>query len=231
MHGLQSLIDEADDQLGLVAGLVRGAGGQAVCFIAPQWTGDAAAGQKVVARLQALGLPIKSTVRVQPWRESLRAYDAFIVDGRHHFQNGRSLPRLTPAAIQAVADAASTLPQHGFIALHELHGAATRVSPDATAYANRSPHVLVQIMTGWTAEHDSSERQKSVQWVTDLSDKLSSEAVATGWTCMLGTSDQDRERARLCFGNNLQRLRSIKQRVDPNNLFRFAMLTFDDKAK
>ena len=176
LHGLQQLIDDADDSLGLVAGIVRSPGGP-VCFIAPQLIGDAAAGERLLARIHAFGHPVKSDVRVQPWRDTLNAYDRFIVDGRLHHQDGRSLPRFTPAAIQAIVDAAAELPQFGFIALHELHGTACRVASGATAFPNREPHVLVQIMTGWSSEDDAAQRESNTRWVDSLAEKLSAEAI------------------------------------------------------
>jgi hypothetical protein len=119
--------------------------------------------EKAVAKIHALGHPVMSNAHVQPWSETLKVYDKFIVDGRRVFEDGRWLPRLTPAIIHTIVEAANDLPAHGMIILHDLQGAVTRIDCSASAFAYRTEHLIVELMAFWDNDKDSTEGQKNIQ--------------------------------------------------------------------
>jgi FAD/FMN-containing dehydrogenase len=97
-----------------------------------------------------------------------------------------------------------------------LGGAVARVSADATAYAHRKGRIMLNL----AAFYDGSEgdRVKKDRWLRDFAQALD-QGVAGAYVNFVG--DEGEERVRAVYpGATWDRLRSIKAKYDPNNLFR-----------
>jgi hypothetical protein len=102
------------------------------------------------------------------YTELLAPYDARVAeaDGCYWEIRTRSLPALTPGAVDAIitAVARKTSP-HSKVNWHHFHGAATRIPADATAFGLRREHFMVEIIAGW--EPDGSNGAAHRQWAQD----------------------------------------------------------------
>mmetsp|Transcript_33947 Transcript_33947/g.73196 ORF Transcript_33947/g.73196 Transcript_33947/m.73196 type:complete len:130 (+) Transcript_33947:719-1108(+) len=112
-------------------------------------------------------------------------------------------------------------------------GAATRVSPDATAFFFREDGFWVLIQAQWkdamgTAAYDEA-RERRVQWCRETQDALrpfaSSHYAVLAETSPHGLPETAGEFSkgfgiRNIYGDNLSRLRRIKARYDPLNILR-----------
>jgi hypothetical protein len=107
-----------------------------------------------------------------------------------------------------------------FIALHHFHGPGTQVALDATAFGLRRKHFLLEIVAAWdpTSTEGSALHRR---WVSDLSSVLAPIALPGGYPNFL-TSD-DREQLGSAYAGNGSRLRNLKQRYDPDNVFSSAI--------
>ena len=117
------------------------------------------------------------------------------------------------------AGAARTSP-FSFLVVHHSHGAGTRVAPEATAFAMRRKHFMLEIGAAW---EPSSKAEGDVhrQWASDLSAALAPLALPGGYANFL--TPDDPEQVRSAYGNNARRLREIKRRFDPDNVFSSAI--------
>ncbi len=100
------------------------------------------------------------------------------------------------------------------VQLRVLGGAYGRPSNDAMAFAHRDRNVMVNVTALFG---DPAEQAAHQEWVSGISDAL----VANGAGGYVGfLDDLDEEAMRACFpGGNWERLRGLKRRYDPNNLF------------
>jgi Berberine and berberine like len=99
---------------------------------------------------------------------------------------------------------------------HYMHGEVCRVAPDATAFPLRqSGGFLVRINLDWS---DSAAAPRLMGWADDtrrLLQASSGERIYAGYQSHAGKGS-----AEAVFGSNLPRLAAIKNKYDPNNVFR-----------
>jgi FAD/FMN-containing dehydrogenase len=220
-RGYREIISTAPDELSARAGEVPGPGGSPVMIVAPIWTGAAADGEKYVSRFESLGTSIATRIAPMSFADLVSLSDAEIVNGRHHALRSRWLADFPGEAISAViaAGARRTSP-YSFLVLHYLHGPATRVAPDATAFCQRRNHFMMEIGAAWAA-NSNGEATRHREWARDLSAALAPFALPGGYANFL--TPDNHEQIELAYGNNARRLRELKRKFDPDNVFSSAI--------
>jgi FAD/FMN-containing dehydrogenase len=210
------------DELSVPVTMTSGPDGQPALMLLPLWNGDKLRGERAMDQLQALDKPQLAQIGPMTYTEMLAPYDARLAEvaGWHWDTRTRSLPALTPGAVDAIitAVARKTSP-HSRVNWHHFHGAATRVPADAIAFGLRQKHFMVEIIAGW--EPDGSNGAAHRQWAHDLWESLSPFALPGGYANLL--APYDREQARDAYGSNSARLRSLKRRFDPGGVFASAI--------
>jgi FAD binding domain/Berberine and berberine like len=217
LRGYAEIMSSAPDELSVLAGLLPGPDGGPVVFIGPIWSGEPGQGREFMARLMSIGKPIISEIGPMSYAELMGLYDAQVVNGRHYALQTRWLADLIPEVISAVVrgGTARTSPL-SFIVLLHFHGAGTRVAPDATAFGLRRKHFLMEIVAAWdptSNENGAIHRQ----WLSDVSSHLAPLALRGGYPNFL--TEDDSEQLGSAYGNNASRLRDLKRRYDPDNVF------------
>jgi FAD/FMN-containing dehydrogenase len=101
------------------------------------------------------------------------------------------------------------------VQLRVLGGAAARVPNGATAFAHRGRRLFVNVAAMYA---DAAERETQDAWVSGLADLLGKDG-AGGYVGFLGNEDESTVRAAYP-GSGWDRLRRLKRRYDPGNLFR-----------
>jgi FAD/FMN-containing dehydrogenase len=101
------------------------------------------------------------------------------------------------------------------VQIRVLGGAMARVPTDATAYAHRASPIMLYMVNFWSTPTDRSKR---LQWLADLSAALyqGDDGVYANF---LGAAGPDQVRAAYP-GDSWEKLRQIKRRYDPANIFR-----------
>jgi FAD/FMN-containing dehydrogenase len=99
--------------------------------------------------------------------------------------------------------------------LRALGGAMARVPSEATAFAHRGSRIMANVAAFYDGEADKPARQA---WVDDFSAALRQDDRGA-YVGFLG--DEGEERLRAAYpGATWERLRAVKSRYDPGNLFR-----------
>jgi len=215
LAGYAEIMAGAPDELAVMTGFLPGPQGP-TAFLCPFWCGDdLAAGERVVARLRSLGHPIVDQVGVMPFTAALGMFDASMVEGSHYLLRSRWLPEVSPAAAAALAaGAAEVSSPYSALIVNRFHGAATRVDPDATAFAQRTPHDVVEVIAAWPPGQPADRHRA---WADSVVTALDPVALPGGYPNLLGPDHE--ERARESYGGNLGRLLAAKRRYDPDNVF------------
>ena len=106
---------------------------------------------------------------------------------------------------------------YALIQLRGLGGAYSRVASDATAFAHRNRRFFVSIINVWL---DATEDQATHEsWTAALWEAIRHEGLGV-YVNFLENEGTDRVREAYPEGTYV-RLAEIKQRYDPDNLFRF----------
>jgi hypothetical protein len=198
-----------------------GPDGQPAITLVPLWNGDTLQGERAMDHLQAFGKPQVAQFGPMTYTEMLAPFDAALAEmgGCHWESRTRSLPALTPGAVDAIitAVARKTSP-YSMVNWHHFHGAATRIPADAIAFGLRQEHFMVEILAGWK---DASNGAAHRQWARDLWESLAPFALPGGYANFL--TPHDREQVENAYGSNGARLRSLKRHFDPDGVFASAI--------
>jgi FAD/FMN-containing dehydrogenase len=101
------------------------------------------------------------------------------------------------------------------VQLRVLGGALARVPNGATAFAHRDRGLFVNVAAMYA---DGADRATHDRWVNDVADALGKDG-AGGYVGFLGEEDESTIRAAYP-GKTWDRLRELKGRYDPDNIFR-----------
>jgi FAD/FMN-containing dehydrogenase len=203
----------APDELTAYAALVTTPDGYPAVGIALCYCGALEEGERVVGPARRFGPPLIDLIHPMSYLEAISMLDAASPAGNHYSIKTCTLKELSDEAISTIAayGASRTSPWSGVL-LEHLHGAASRVAPTETAFAQREESYTVGIFASWT----EGEASTHTEWAGSFWRAL--QPLATGaYVNYLGQEGEERVRA--AYGGNYQRLRTLKSKYDPGNFF------------
>jgi FAD/FMN-containing dehydrogenase len=222
---LRDYVPEAPDELGIVLStrmappapfLPPEQFGKPVVMVVPVWAGHVAEGQKAIAPLRRLGIPIADSVRPAPYLFVQSLMDAGNPHGMHYYWRSQRLPTLTDDVIDVmIAQTEAIEAPLSYIAGFVVGGAVTRVHPDATAVGPREGGFELSIVAGWRPEDSAVDRH--VAWVREGWEALRPHSTGV-FSHFL--SDEGAAGVEAAYGKRLGRLTALKDRYDPTNFFR-----------
>ena len=203
----------APDELTVYAALVTAPDGRQAVAVMACYSGDIAEGEQVLAPIRAFGSPVADLIRPMPYSTMNTLIDDANPSGLLNYWKWNGLRELSEEAIDTVVDFVARVPSPRTVVLiDQLHGAARRVSPTATAFAHRdAPHGLV-VLSMWSHPEES---ERNIAWTRELA--AATAPYATGGAHVNGVVE---DRPRAAFGVNYDRLVKVKNAYDPTNVFR-----------
>jgi FAD/FMN-containing dehydrogenase len=180
------------------------------------WTGDPAAGQRAIAPLRRLGRPVADLVRPTPFLSLQSILDAGNPHGMGWYWRSQRVRDLSDDVIGVLADRVDAITSPlSYIAGFAMGGAAARVDPGATAVGARPLGYELSIVAGWPPGGPDGGRHRA--WV-----QRGWEALAAHRTGVFShfLSDEGAAGLKDAYGGRLRRLTALKDRYDPDNLFR-----------
>jgi FAD/FMN-containing dehydrogenase len=217
------------EELGTIANVMKApplpfvpeeAHGKLVIMALMAYAGDTDAGQRALAPFRALAEPIADMLRPMPYPEVYPPEQ----EGYHPVAITRTMfvDHIGRAEAETILDHldASTAtsgggPVGGGVAqLRTLGGAMARVPVDATAFAHRTSPIMVNVVAIFERRDESEVHDP---WVDGFAGALHQRDDGA-YVNFLG--DEGEERVRAAYpGATWDRLRQIKARFDPTNLF------------
>jgi len=123
---------------------------------------------------------------------------------------------LSDELIDTIVNRFQTVPSiMSAIILEHFHGAVTRIDPTATAVPHRDAGFNLLLPSEWI---DPADTVKNIQWTKDTYAAVSEHLAPGRWLNYLG-DDQADDAIRAAYGPNYDRLRELKRRYDPGNVF------------
>jgi FAD/FMN-containing dehydrogenase len=208
----------ASDDLTIFAALVHapdGSGAKLAALVVFH-TGDPADAERELEPLKAWGAPLMVEVGEMPYPVMNTLLDAGFPDGALNYWLSSFTRGLPDALIDAAAERFATVPSPMSAILFEFfHGAVTRVGVTDTAVPHREPGWNLLLPSVWTQPSDTAA---NIAWTRETFAALGPHLEARRWLSYLG-DDQGEDAVRAAYGLNYERLRAIKRRYDPDNVF------------
>ena len=196
-------------------------GDRVLMFLGFAWAGaDRGAGEAVIGRLRAACPPDIAMTDPVRWVTFQSAFDTAMPKGVRAYWRNAWFASMDAPLIDAIAAACGAQARAGTAAdLHHMGGAFGRVPDDATAFPDRTARYWLNIYGFW---RDASDDAPNTAWVKGSSDAVAPYAMPTRYVNFLGHEEgPDLAKALAVYGPaKLERLRSVKRRYDPENLFR-----------
>ncbi|MBD2731997.1 FAD-dependent oxidoreductase [Nostoc sp. FACHB-892] len=216
LRRLNDFMATIPDELTILSGFIQMPEGATVLFLLPLYCGESAVGEQVIAPLRTFGTVLVDQVQSMTYREFIHQWDANAPKGRHYYAKTQSIKGFQPEIIDTLIEQGLPFSSpFSFIALHHFHGAASCVGASETAFALRQDHLMVELIAAWEPQDDE---QRHLQWAQNISQALAPYALKGGYISLLDQEEQ--ERVRLAFGSNYERLLDLKQKYDPDDVFR-----------
>jgi FAD/FMN-containing dehydrogenase len=180
------------------------------------YSGDVEEGAKAMQPLRELGDPVADLVGPMPYVQMQGLIDALWPHGTKAYMKAGYLRELDDHAIETMAryHQSATSPASE-IHIQHFGGAVARADEDATAYGERqAPFVLNTI----AVSHEPGGIDTHVDWAQQLYAEI--EPSLTGGAYINFLSAEGGERVQAAYGaEKFARLRALKDRYDPTNLF------------
>jgi FAD/FMN-containing dehydrogenase len=189
--------------------------GKEVVVLPVFYSGAVADAEKLIAPLRAFGEAHGEHFGAQPYVAWQKAFDPLLTPGARNYWKSHNFTELGDAALNSIIEFAGRLPSPQceiFIGL--IAGAPNRVAPGAMAYGHRDARFVLNVHGRW---EDVKEDQKCIEWARDFFKASAPYASAGAYVNFMTAEEGDRVAA--AYGSNYDRLREIKKRYDPKNVF------------
>jgi hypothetical protein len=216
LRSYHEFMETCPDELATIASFGAGPDGGSVLALAVCYLGAIEDGERIIHPLRAFDTPLVDSIQPMDYCALQSGSDGAFPSGRLHFWKASWLKDLTDDAIEVMLRFVAEKPSTATTAaLQDMHGAAARVDPTATAFPHRNHHYDFFILSQWT---DPAESDENVRWTREFFEAMQPFLERGVYVNDLGNEGEDRVIA--AYGANYERLVSLKDRYDPANLFR-----------
>ena len=194
-----------------------GATGERHVAVTVCWTGSSDDARARLEALQAIPGLINDGVRPMSYLQ-LQGIFGEIPVGVRHYWKGHFVSELADDLIDfLVQQFATRTTPIGTILMEPVQGYATRVPDEATAFANRYGYNVTAVGVWLSPDDDETE----IAWSRACAEGISPYSSRGGGYLNYMGRDEPLERVEAAFGaEKFARLRQIKRRYDPDNVFR-----------
>jgi FAD/FMN-containing dehydrogenase len=187
-----------------------------MCGIVWAYTGPLAKAEETFQPIRAFKRAALDLVGPLPQPALQSMFDALYPPGLQWYWRADFVNELSDEAIAQHIRFGNTLPSmHSTMHLYPINGAASRVGKNDTAWNYRDA-TWAQVMVG--VDPDPANNDKIIAWTKSYYDAL--HPYSAGGAYVNFMMDEGEERVKATYGDNYERLVAIKDKYDPDNLFR-----------
>jgi FAD/FMN-containing dehydrogenase len=206
----------APDALCMDAALITMPDGKHGFSISTFYAGPMEEGERLLRPLRDALTTVGDRIGPVSYVHLQKAGDASFPRGHRFYWQAQFLREVTKAAAEALIDRFPSVPSAtSFFVFQQVGGAIARVPPAATAYANRCAAYDSFPVSIWT---DPAADEANTVWAREMYTALRPFAMDAVYVNNLG--DEGHDRVKAAYGENYDRLLTLKRNYDPNNLFR-----------
>jgi FAD/FMN-containing dehydrogenase len=189
--------------------------GKEVIVLAVFYTGDISEGEKLIDPLRSFGDAHGEHIGAQPYAQWQQAFDPLLTPGARNYWKSHNFKELSDGALDSILEYAGKLPSPQceiFVGL--ISGAANRVPSNAMAYGHRDAKFVLNVHGRWD---DAAQDETCIKWARSFF-KASAPFASAGAYVNFMTEDEG-DRVAAAYGVNYTRLKQIKKKYDPENIF------------
>jgi FAD/FMN-containing dehydrogenase len=204
------------DELTVIAVLIHGRDGSKLAALVPCHCGPLDDGEAATRPLKQFGSPVMDTIGPMPYCELNAMLDEAHPKGALYYWKSSFLAQLSDEAIDGMITCFAECPTPmGQVLIEHFHGAATRVGSSDIAFPHRTAGYNLVILSEWM-DHATTDR--CITWARDTYAAMEHWMGSGRYVNYLG-DDEEGDPVAAAYGENYQRLRTLKARYDPENFF------------
>jgi FAD/FMN-containing dehydrogenase len=207
------------DEMMLVAGLITapdGSGAKLAAIVASH-CGSLQDGEKAVSPLKSFGPPVMDALGPIPYSTLNGMLDASLPKGALNYWKAHFLADMSDDAIRTLVNCFENCPSPmSQIIIENFHGAATRVGITETSCTLRTSGFNVVLLSQWS---DPGDTNKCTAWCRDTYKALTPFLGRTRYMNYTDDRDEASNIVETIYGPNFARLRELKTKYDPENVF------------
>jgi FAD/FMN-containing dehydrogenase len=191
--------------------------GTKVVVLAFVYAGDPADGERELEPMRAYGNPHGEHIGVMPFAEFQQAFDPLLTPGSRNYWKSHNFAGIEDGLIDTLLEYTATLPSpQSEIFIAQVGGEAARIPAESAAYPHRDAAFVMNVHTRW---EDAADDARCVSWAREFFDATA--AYSTGGVYLNFVSEaEDAARVTAAYGANYEKLRQVKAKYDPENVFR-----------
>ena len=207
------------DELTTNCDLITSREGNLVVAISVCYDGPIEAGEEAVRPLREFGEPLADDIRPMSYIEVQRMLDPLTPAGRQNYEKAHFLESIKDGAIDTmISHFEKVTSPNAVVMLQQTGGEMRRGLGEQAAYSHRDANYNCIMFTAWT---DPGESEVHIKWTRDLSQALQPFATGGVYVNDIGREvEEGAELMRAAYGAAYPRLVALKNKYDPENLFR-----------
>jgi FAD/FMN-containing dehydrogenase len=189
--------------------------GKEVIVLAVFYAGDTKEGEKLIDPLRGFGEPYGEHIGAMPYAQWQQAFDPLLTPGARNYWKSHNFTQLSDDALDSIIEFAGKLPSPQceiFVGL--IAGIANRVPSDAMAYGHRDAKFVLNVHGRWD---EAAQDKTCIAWARAFFEASKPYASAGAYVNFMTGDESDRVAA--AYGENYSRLKEIKKKYDPENIF------------
>ncbi len=188
-----------------------------VVIVVVMYAGPVSTGERVMQPLRELGTPLADLSGPQSYVSMQQTFDPLLPNGLNYYWKSLYAEQLRDEVVAAIVDLANDRPSpQTLLALRGLGGAMGRVPESMTAYGNRNAGFNLSVDATWI---DANLSSIAIEWTRSAWSRMRELTKGGVYLNFAGFGEEADALARAGYGSNYARLKEIKQRYDPSNLF------------
>ncbi len=192
--------------------------GERICAMAVCYSGDPSRREDAIAPIRAIGDPLVDVLHEQPYVQIQSYLDAGEPKGMHYYWKTAFAAELSDDLLARTRQLYTRCPipraEVGFL---HLGGAINERAWDDGAVGNRDVRYAIGVNGMWEPGDPDADSHR--RWIREAYEQL--RPYTAGRTYInFQTADDGDDRVQATYGENYARLREIKRKYDPDNLFR-----------
>ncbi len=192
--------------------------GKPVFILAGCWSGPLDEAEEAVKPLREVATPVADLSGPMPFVIAQSLFDPEYPDGRRYYWKSIYLSDVGDAETELLDRYAATRPSLlSSIDVWGLGGAMRREPEGGSAFAKRDAPFLLGVESNW---EDAADDEANIEWTRRLIDEASALSPGGTYLNFPGFVEEGEQLLRDTYGPNYDRLREVKAKYDPDNVFR-----------
>jgi FAD/FMN-containing dehydrogenase len=204
------------DDLTIFGALLHAPDGAKIAVIIVCHCGPSGEAESALQPIKKFGAPVMDTIGPTTYEATNMMLDAGFPRGALNYWKSNFMAELSDQSIDTLISqyAKCPSPMSGLV-LEHIHGAVTRIGVSETAFPHRREGYNLLVASEWLTPGDNAQ---NIAWARESYDAMRPSFTPARYVNYLGDDDGE-DAVAAAYGPNHQRLRTLKQKYDPTNLF------------